>query len=181
MHFIEKTVKSEKIFSGKIIDIRVDTVRLPNGNTSTREIVDHPGGVGIIPITDRQEVIMVRQFRKPVDEVCLEIPAGRLNYGEDPYACGIRELEEETGYKSKHIRSLGHFYSTPGITNEILHLYMATGLYKGEINLDEDEFVETEVIPLLQLVDMVMRGDIRDAKSMIAVLKVWQLMQQQEL
>jgi ADP-ribose pyrophosphatase len=176
MDFKERTIKSEKIFSGKIINVRVDTVELPNGNTSTREIVEHPGGVGIIPITENREVIMVRQFRKPVDEICLEIPAGKLNYGEDPYECGVRELEEETGYKAKNIQSLGHFYSTPGFTNEILHIYMATGLYKGEVKLDEDEFVETETIPLDELVDMVMNGEIRDAKSIIAILKASQLM-----
>ncbi|NLY42961.1 MAG: NUDIX hydrolase [Clostridiaceae bacterium] len=171
MDFNEKTIKSDKIYLGKIINLRVDTVLLPNGHTSTREIVEHPGGVGIIPVTDNKEVIMVRQFRKPVGEMCLEIPAGKLNFGEDPYECGVRELEEETGYKAKNITSLGHFYSTPGFTNEILYLYMATGLYKGQVKPDEDEFIETEVLPLEKLVQMVMQGEIKDAKSIIAILK----------
>ncbi len=176
MDFTEKTIKSEKIFSGKVINLKVDTVRLPNGKTSTREIVEHPGGVGIIPITENKEVILVKQYRKPLDRVCLEIPAGKLNVGEDPYACGVRELEEETGYKAKHVQSLGDFFPTPGFANEILYIYMATGLYEGEVKLDEDEFVETVKYPLDQLVDMVMQGEIRDAKTIIAILKVTQIL-----
>jgi ADP-ribose pyrophosphatase len=176
MDFTEKTIHSEKIFSGRVINLRVDTVQTPNGGNSTREIVEHPGGVGIIPINEKNEVLMVRQFRKPVEEVCLEIPAGKLNYGEDPLECGIRELEEETGYKAKNVQSLGNFYTTPGFSNEVLHIYMATGLYKGELNLDEDEFVEVEAIPLNKLHDMVMSGEIRDAKSIIAILKAYELM-----
>jgi len=176
MDFTEKTIKSEMIFKGRIINLRLDTVHLPNGAQSTREIVEHPGGVGIIPINEKNEVLMVRQFRKPVEDICLEIPAGKLNYGEDPYACGLRELEEETGYKAKKVESLGSFYSTPGFSNEVLYLYMATGLYKGELKPDEDEFVEVEAIPLETLYEMVMKGDIRDAKSIIAILKAYQLM-----
>lgn len=176
MDFTEKTIKSERIFEGKVINLRVDTVQLPGGGTSTREVVEHPGGVGVIPITDRKEVIMVRQYRKPMDKVSLEIPAGKLAYGEDPYECGVRELEEETGYKAKNIQPLGSFYTSPGFANEILHIYMATELYKGEVKLDEDEFVEIEIIPLDKLVDMVMCGEIQDAKSIIAILKVARLL-----
>ena len=176
MDFTEKTMKSDRIFEGKVINLRVDTVELPNGGTSTREVVEHPGGVGVIPVNENREVLMVRQFRKPVDDVCLEIPAGKLNYGEDPYTCGVRELEEETGFKAKNIQSLGNFYTTPGFTNEVIHIYMATELYKGEVKLDEDEFVEVEAIPLDTLMDMVMRGEIRDAKSIIAILKVNELL-----
>ena len=175
LNFYEETTKSERIFEGQIINLRVDTVKLPNGNVSTREVVEHLGGVGIIPITDKQEVIMVRQFRKPLDTVSLEIPAGKLSYGEDPYACGVRELEEETGYKAKKVESLGKIYTSPGFANEILHLYMATDLYKGVFNPDEDEFVETEVIALEKLVQMIMQGEVKDAKSIIAILKAWQM------
>ncbi|MDK2799634.1 MAG: ADP-ribose pyrophosphatase [Clostridiales bacterium] len=176
MDFQEITIESEKIFSGKILNLRVDTVKLPNGNTSKREVVEHLGAVGVIPITEDRKVIMVRQFRKPVEEICLEIPAGKLNAGEDPYLCGVRELEEETGYKASKMQSLGSFYTTPGFSNEILHLYMATGLSKGEVKLDEDEFVEMQTIPLEQLFEMVMKGEIKDAKSIIAILKAYQLL-----
>ncbi|MGE4283679.1 MAG: NUDIX hydrolase [Clostridia bacterium] len=176
MDFTEKTIKSEKIFSGKILNLRVDTVELPNGNVSTREIVEHAGGVGIIPVTNNMEVIMVKQFRKPIEDICLEIPAGKLKEGEDPLQCGVRELEEETGYKAHNIQSLGSFYPTPAFTNEVLYLYMATGLCKGQVKLDEDEFVETEIIPLAKLVDMVMQGEVKDAKSIIAILKASQLL-----
>ncbi len=175
LNFLERTTKSERIFEGQIINLRVDIVKLPNGNISTREVVEHPGGVGIIPITDEQEVIMVRQFRKPLETVTLEIPAGKLSYGEDPYVCGVRELEEETGYKAKRVESLGSIYTSPGFANEILHLYMATDLYKGVFNPDEDEFVETEVITLEKLVEMIMQGEVQDAKSIIAILRVWQM------
>lgn len=170
MNFTENTIKSEKVYEGKVINLRVDTVELPNGNTSTREIVEHPGGVGVIPINDANEVLMVRQFRKPIDNMCLEIPAGKLNKGEDPYACGVRELEEETGFKARKIVPLGKFYSTPGFTDELLHIYMATGLYQGTLNPDEDEFVEVEAIPLEKLYQMVLQGEVRDAKSIIAIL-----------
>lgn len=176
MDFTEKTIKSEKIFDGKIIKVKVDTVELPNGSTSTREIVEHPGAICVIPITETKEVIMVRQFRKPIEAVCLEVPAGKLDEGEDPYQCCIRELEEETGYKAKNVQSLGSIYTTPGFSNEILHIYLATELYEGKLQPDEDEFVETETIPLEKLVDMVMNGEIKDAKSIVAILKASQLL-----
>jgi len=180
MDFTEKTISSERIFSGRVINLRVDTVQTPGGGNATREIVEHPGGVGVIPINENNEVLMVRQFRKPVEDICLEIPAGKLNAGEDPLECGIRELEEETGYKAKNVQSLGNFYTTPGFSNEVLHIYMATGLYKGELNPDEDEFIQVEAIPLDKLHDMVMNGEIRDAKSIIAILKAYELVKAQK-
>ncbi len=170
--FHEETIKSDRIFEGNIISLRVDTVKLPNGNISTREIIEHPGGVGIIPITADREVIMVKQFRKAVEGISLEIPAGKLEYGEDPYECGARELEEETGYIANKIQLLGKFYSTPGFTNEMLHVYMATELIKGNFKPDTDELIEPLIIPLDKLVRMVMDGKINDAKTIIAILKV---------
>ena len=175
MDYKEETIKSEKIFSGRVVNLRVDTVRLPNGNTSTREIIEHSGGVGVIPITKDREVIMVKQYRKPIEKVSLEIPAGKLDYGEDPYECGVRELEEETGYKTHNIQSLGKFYSTPGFTNEILYLYMATDLYEGKVHLDEDEFLNTERIPLDILYNMALKGELEDAKSIIAIIRAYHL------
>lgn len=171
MDFYEKTIASEEVFAGRIIKVRVDTVELPNGNTSTREIVSHPGGVGIIAMDEEQNVYMVRQFRKPHERTLLEIPAGKLDEGEDPRECGIRELEEETGMCAHSFELLSAFYPSVGFSAETIYLYLATDLYPGRVHLDEDEFLETEKIPLDTLVQMVMDGQIKDAKTMIAILK----------
>lgn len=176
MNLNEKTLYSKKIFSGNIIKVRVDTVQLPNGNKSTREIVEHNGAVGIVAITENNEVVMVRQYRKPIEKVILEIPAGKLDKDEDPLKCAIRELEEETGLKADNITSLGYFIPSPGFANEILHLYMATNLVEGKINLDEDEFVETQLIPIEDLYSMIMNGEIIDGKTIIGILKVYELL-----
>ena len=120
MIYEEKTVSSEKVFEGRIIDVRVETVEFPDGKTAYRELVDHPGGVGVIALTDEGKIIMVKQYRKPIEKDIWEIPAGKLDKGEDPKACGIRELEEETGYTAKEIISLGYFYPSPGFANEVM-------------------------------------------------------------
>ncbi|MCL2838694.1 MAG: NUDIX hydrolase [Oscillospiraceae bacterium] len=171
MIFHEKSIKSEQIFDGKILSVRVDTVAMPDGRTATREIVDHSGGVCVVPITENNEVIMVRQFRKPLEAAILEIPAGKLNKGEDHYECGVRELEEETGYKSNNIAYLGHIFPTPGFANETIHIYLATELYKGEANLDLDEYLVVEKIPLDTVVDMIMNNEINDSKTVVGILK----------
>lgn len=180
MNLNERTVDSKEIFNGKVLKLRLDTVELPNGNFSTREVIEHNGGVGIVALTDAGEIVMVKQFRKPLEKVILEIPAGKLNKCEDPLDCGIRELEEETGYKAGKITTLGHFIPSPGFANEVLYLYLATDLKKGEINLDEDEFVETELIPLRDLYNMIMEGKIIDGKTIIGILKTCELLKNEE-
>ncbi len=171
MDFTEKTISTERIFEGRIINLKVDTVTLPNGNTSTRELVEHPGGVGIIAVDDNKNVLMVTQFRKPFEEIVLEIPAGKLNYGEDALECGKRELEEETGYTAKNYVPLGIYYPTPGYCLEKIHIYLATDLVKTHQHLDEDEFLDVHTMPLDELVKMVMENKINDAKTAIAILK----------
>jgi len=171
MIFHEKTIKSEQIFKGQILTMRVDTVAMPDGRTATREIVDHSGGVCVVPVTDGGEVIMVRQFRKAVEREVLEIPAGKLNSGEDHYDCGVRELEEETGYKSDNIVYLGHVFPTPGFANETIHIYLATNLHKGEANLDTDEYLDVEKLPLDAVVDMIMKNEINDSKTVAGIFK----------
>lgn len=175
MDFTEKTLHSELIYDGKIIRVKKDTVSLPDGKQATRELVGHPGGVGVIAVTEQREVLMVRQYRIAAREMMLEIPAGKLEYGEDPKACGIRELEEETGYQAASITYLGQYYATPGYCEEKISLYMAAGLTKTKQNLDDGEFLAVEKIPLDTLYQMVMRNEINDMKTAVAVLKAKEL------
>ena len=149
MDLFEKQLSSEYFYRGKIINMRVDSVLLPDGNEALREMVEHPGGVCVAPLTEDGQVIFVRQFRYPYGEEVLEIPAGkREDPAEDPLECGKRELLEETGATAERFLYLGKIYPTPGYTNELLHLYAATGLSFGEACPDEDEFLFLEKLPL---------------------------------
>ena len=170
MDLKEKTLSSRRIYDGRILNVRVDTVELPNGCVSTREIVEHRGAVAIVPILDTDRIVMVRQFRQPVGEVLLEIPAGTLAPGEDPDDCALRELAEETGYQAGDLRKLFSSYLAPGYSSEMLHTYLATGLSKTEANTDPDEFVEIVVVRLDDAVGMIGSGEIRDAKTICGVL-----------
>ena len=172
MDFSEKTVKQDYIFKGEVINLRVDTVTTPGGNTATRELVEHPGGVCVVPLDENENVIMEWQYRRPFDTNTFEIPAGKLNRGEDPLVCGKRELEEETGMCAREFIYLGKMYPTPGFCYEVVHMYLARGLYEGQLHRDEDEFMEIERVPLTDLVDKVLSGEIVDAKTCLALLKV---------
>jgi ADP-ribose pyrophosphatase len=169
MDLTEKTISSEEIFRGRIIKVRVDTVRLPDGGQSTREVVEHSGAVGIVAIDNNDHVILVRQFRKPINKVMLEIPAGTLFPDEDPLICAQRELKEETGYSALRWSKILSYYSTPGFCNEHLHLFLAHDLSAGETDPDADEFVETVRIPLAEAHELIFRGDIADGKSIIGL------------
>ena len=171
MVYEEKTVSSEKIFEGKIIDVRVETVEFPDGRTAYRELVDHPGGVGIIAITNNGKIPMVRQYRKPFDKAIWEIPAGKLDKGEDPKMCGIRELEEETGYTAREVTSLGYFYPSPGFVNEVTHIFFAKGLSKGTNHPDEDEFIDVMEFTVDEIRNMILNNEINDAKTIVGFLK----------
>lgn len=135
----------------------------------------HPGGVGILALTEAEEVLLVRQFRYPYGEVVTEIPAGKREPGEDPLVTGKRELAEETGYRADSFTSLGTLYPTPGYCDEVIHLYLATGLHPVKAHPDADEFLEVDRIPLKELVTLVLEGKLPDAKTQIAVLKAWLL------
>lgn len=173
MNLTEKQLDSKYIYEGRIIKLRVDTALLPNGKTATREVVEHPGGVCIAALTDKDELLFVRQFRYPYSEETLEVPAGkRDSFDEDPFECGIRELKEETGATAKNFVPLDELYPTPGVFGEIIWTYLATGLTFGEASPDEDEFLNVIKIPLEKAVEMVLNGEIKDAKTQIAVLKV---------
>ncbi len=181
MKLTEKTVSASYIFKGRIINLRVDKAELPNGNIADREVVEHPGGVCVAALTEDDCLLFVRQFRYPYGEELLELPAGKRDPGETPLNTGKRELKEETGCTAKHFRSLGRMYPTPGYIDEVIYLYLATDLTQGQTNPDEDEFLEIEKIPLTDAVRMVMDDTIPDAKTQIAVLKIWQLRQSGEI
>ncbi len=170
MKYEEPTIKSEMIYEGKIIKLRKDTVKLCNGTEADREIVEHPGGVCVVAYTDEGKILIVKQFRKPFDEETLEIPAGKLNYGESHYECGLRELQEETGYIAGRYVYLGEYYPTPGFCGEKIHIYYADNLQKGEKNLDEDEFLDVYEYTYDELFSMILSGEIRDAKTVIGLL-----------
>lgn len=175
MVFEEKTVSSEKKFEGRIITVKVDEVEMPDGGLSLREIVEHPGGVGVVAVTDKGEVIMVKQFRKPIERAIYEIPAGKLDKGEHHRDCGLRELEEETGLKAGVFEYLGFIYPSPGFTDEVTHVYLAKELTEGEVHPDDDEFLDVEKIPLDRAVEMIMNNEINDAKTVFGILKYMHL------
>lgn len=168
----ERTDSVQGIFSGNVITVHHDTITLCNGAQAKRECVDHPGGVGIIGITDDGEVLLVRQFRYPYKETIYEIPAGKLEKGENAFEAGKREFKEECGVVADEYFSLGEIYPSPGYTNEIIRLYGARGLHFEKQNLDDDEFLQVCRMKLDTLVEKIMRGEIKDAKTVAAALKL---------
>ena len=170
--FEEKQIEREEIFDGAVLHVVKDKILLPDGNTSYREFCLHKGAVAVIPITENNEAILVRQFRYAHHREFLEIPAGKFDFiGEDPLEAAKRELEEETGARAERYIDLGILDTTPALIDEKIHMFLAEGLSFGESHPDEDEFLTVERIPLTVLVDMVMSGKIRDAKTQIAILK----------
>lgn len=168
MHFEEKTISKESIYKGKIIEVEKHKVSLPNDETAYREVVKHNGAVAICALTPKQEVILVKQYRKALEQELLEIPAGKLEPGEDRESAAMRELEEETGYKAKKLTLIGEVYGTPGFSNEKISVYFADTLVEGEVNLDEDEFVEKVLYSLDDVKKAVEDRTIEDAKTFIA-------------
>ncbi len=169
MDLAERTLHSQEIFAGRIVRLRVDTVELPDGQQSTREVVEHAGAVAIVALDSAGQVVMVRQYRQPVERILVEIPAGTLEIGEDPLNCARRELEEETGLIAAHWEKILTYYSAPGFTNECLHIFMATGLTNGTAQTDHDEFVETVRVPLSEAYQQIFTGRIADGKSIIGI------------
>ncbi|WP_134698882.1 NUDIX hydrolase [Ammoniphilus sp. YIM 78166] len=165
----ERTVNSERIFEGKVITLQVDEVELPNGNLSKREIVRHPGAVAVIAVTPEDKMVLVRQFRKPLEKTILEIPAGKLEKGEAPIDCAKRELIEETGYRATDMKHVSSFYTSPGFADELIHIYEATGLTAGEAKPDHDEFVDLVEVTWDEANGYIQSGDIIDAKTVFAV------------
>ncbi|WP_130864050.1 NUDIX domain-containing protein [Bacilliculturomica massiliensis] len=170
MTYEEKTISSEMIYEGKILNLRKDKVTVKDDNTSYREIVEHPGGVGIAAVTENRGLLMVKQFRKTAEEVVLEIPAGTREPGEDPMITGIRELREETGFSAEKFSFLASFYSSIGYSTEMIYLYMAEGLTPGETDFDDNEAIDLYEFPIEELVQMVKDGEIIDGKTITAIL-----------
>lgn len=176
MHLYEKTLDSLVIHKGRIITVTEDTVELENGEKAKREVVHHHGGVSIVPITENDEIILVKQFRYPLKDVILEIPAGKLEKDEDHFECGKRELLEETGAVASEYTYLGVMYPTTGYDTEKIHMYLAKGLNFKNQDLDADEFLDVVRIPFDKVVEMIMSNEIKDAKTQIAVLKTARLL-----
>jgi ADP-ribose pyrophosphatase len=170
----EKTISTKQIYKGKIIDLQLDEVSLPDGGTSYREIVKHPGAVAIIAITDENKLVLVRQFRKALEKTIYEIPAGKLDIGEEAETCARRELKEETGYHAEFLEKLNGFYTSPGFADEYIHLFEASQLTSGETSLDQDEFVECVELTFAECLEKIDSGEICDAKTIHAIT-LWQL------
>ena len=171
MNLTEQLLSRREIYHGRIIDVQVDTVSLPNGNTSTWEVVRHPGGVGILALDDEDCAVLVEQYRYVFGRTLLEIPAGKLEPGEDPVAGALRELKEETGAVPDTFLPMGVTLPSPGCLSERLYLFLAKGLHMESQQLDEDEFLNVERIPFNEMVHRVMDGEIEDSKTIAAVLK----------
>ncbi|MBO5745755.1 MAG: NUDIX hydrolase [Clostridia bacterium] len=172
MNLEEKTLREEYKFKGRILNTRVDDVLLPDGSESKREVVEHNGGVTVVALTDNDEVYLVKQFRYPYKQVIYEIPAGKRDGNEDPMQGALRELKEETGTTADTVIPLGELYPSPGYCGEIIYMFAAKGLHEGYNKLDNGEFLEAEKFPLETVVDMILSGEIKDAKTQTAVLKV---------
>ncbi len=172
MVFEEKTISSERIYEGRILNLRKDKVHVKDGKTSYREIVEHNGGVALAAITNEGKMVMVRQFRKAAEKAVLEVPAGKIEKGEDHRLTAERELKEETGYSAEKIEFVTAFYSSIGYSTEMIYLYLATNLTPGETEFDDNESIEIIEYELADLKKMVLSGEIEDAKTIAAILLV---------
>lgn len=171
MELMEQTLSSRTVFEGKIITVKVDKALLPNGAEASREVVEHPGGVCILALQEDGTVPLVRQFRYPLGDVMLELPAGKLEYGEQPRPAAIRELGEEVGLEPGQLTDLGFIYVSPGFCTERLYMYLARDVKQVPVHPDEDEFLDIVHLPFGEVVDMVMSGQITDGKTVATVLK----------
>ncbi len=169
--FTEKTIDRKTIFEGRVFNVMLDTVELTDGSLSRRELVFHNGGACIVAIDDQYQTYLVRQFRKPFEQMLLEVPAGKLEPGEAPQLCAARELTEETGWVANTIVPLGKMYPTPGYCSEILHLYLGLDLDQGIARPDEGEYLDVVPMPFAEALEMADRNEILDAKTQLALIK----------
>ena len=173
-NLVEKKLNSKNVFKGHLLDVYSDDIELPNGNTSVREYIMHVGAACVVPVDNDGNIIIEKQFRYPFHKVLTEIPAGKLDSKKEPHLdAALRELKEETGYTAEKMVYLGEFYPTCAYSDEVIHMYLATGLEKGEQHLDEDEFVGVEKMPLEEAVQEIMKGNIPDGKTQTAILKAY--------
>ena len=172
MNLKEQRIDSENLFHGVVLNLRKDKVILPNGETANREVIEHNGGACVAALTPKNELLMVRQYRYAAQQEMWEIPAGKLEKGEDPALCAARELEEEAGYTAKELVPLGYFFPTPAYCQEKIYMYYAKELTPSKQHLDDDEFLEVAAIPFEKAMEMVENGEIIDGKTQLAILKV---------
>ena len=170
MNLTEKKLSQELVFDGNLLKLYRDQVELSNGKKSMREWINHPGAAAIIPLLSNGETLLVRQFRYPLGRETLEIPAGKIDSGESPLACAVRELREETGLFAGEFIKIGSLLTTPGFTNEEIHLFLSKNSSRGSADTDEDEFINTIVLPIDKVFQMMMEGQIKDAKTIVAFL-----------
>ncbi len=180
MDYTETTLAVEEKYKGKILRVHRDVVRLPDGTEAVREVVEHSGGVGVLPVDEQGNAWLVRQFRYPFGEHLLEVPAGKLEPGEDPLGCAVRELSEETGFTAEHYTDLGRLYPSPGYCHETLYIYLATGLKRGAAHLDRGEFLDVVQFRLEELYGMALRGELPDGKTAMAVIRAKLLLDEKE-
>lgn len=171
MDLTETTLERKDVFKGRIFSVHVDKVRLPNGETSTREVIEHGGGAAILALDENDNVLVVTQYRYTFSRVLLELPAGKLEPGEDPAVTALRELKEETGAEPASFEPLGRILPSPGCYSERLYLYLARGLRFGEQRLDHNEFLNVSRVPFAEMVERCLSGEVEDAKTVVAVLK----------
>lgn len=172
MNHYEETLISTEIYKGKVVNLFSDKVKLEDGRNTLRDVIRHPGGVCVAALDEAMNLLMVSQYRYPFGTELLELPAGKLEPGENPKNCGFRELEEETGYSSNSLKSLGELYPTPAYTDEIIYIFYTKELIKTTQHLDEGEFLTLRKVPFWSAYDMVLKGEIKDAKTQIAILKL---------
>lgn len=169
-HLLETTIASQQVYQGRLLDVRCDTVQLPDGGTATREYVVHPGAVMVVPLLDDGRLVIERQYRHPLKRVMLEFPAGKIDAGEPGIACAVRELAEETGYRAREWAHAGVLHNAIGYSNEGIQIWFARGLTLGDRGLDEGEFLDVSTATLEELLDLARRGELTDAKTLIALL-----------
>lgn len=171
MDYTEKTLRHVSVYRGIIVDVQTDMIELPNGNITMREVVDHPGGVCVAAVDPEGIVTLVRQYRYPFASHLLELPAGKLEHGEEPLQAAKRELSEETGLEAEHWEELGALYTSPGFSTETLYIYLATGLRQGAAHPDPNEFLDVVRMPLSELIARIEEGTVRDAKTVAGALR----------
>ena len=164
---------TRNIYTGRVVNLRLETVTLPNGATVEMELIHHPGAAAIVPMKDDETVLLIRQYRHAVGGYILEIPAGKLDPGEDPRDCAARELEEEIGFRASSLEPVITFFTTPGFTDEVIHIFKATGLTLGTQNLDHDEVLDVMELPLERAISQIEDGTIRDGKTIVGLQAVY--------